>query len=339
MTPTENSATSLGGHLRALREARGGSLEDMARSTRVGIRHLEALEEERLADLPSPVFVRGFIRAYCGFLREGPEEALAFYEALAGERAAMQAASAPPRPRTTWAPSSVLVGLVLLVILAIALIVVNLTVKRTGGDFSRSTGNGRVGRDADRPRRPRRRPPRSRCTSRPHGPLQPPLHAPPAPAAAPPVSTPAAMPAPTPAPAVARNAAGPQRLVIRAVERNLDSRPTRRGPGHRGAAARRRQPGVVRRAPLPRDHRQCRRRRGRPERQGPAAARPERDGDPAARAAPGTGLRLVSLFGSLGERVRQGLRRTRELMDEGLGASSPSPVRWTRRCWRSSRRP
>jgi signal recognition particle subunit SRP54 len=29
---------------------------------------------------------------------------------------------------------------------------------------------------------------------------------------------------------------------------------------------------------------------------------------------------VVSLFGSLGERVRQGLRRTRELMDEGLGA-------------------
>ena len=28
----------------------------------------------------------------------------------------------------------------------------------------------------------------------------------------------------------------------------------------------------------------------------------------------------MSLFGSFGERVRQGLRRTRELMDEGLGA-------------------
>ena len=64
MTPAEPSATSLGGHLRALREAKGSSLEDMARSTRVGIRHLEALEEERLADLPSPVFVRGFIRSY-----------------------------------------------------------------------------------------------------------------------------------------------------------------------------------------------------------------------------------------------------------------------------------
>ena len=216
MTPTENSATSLGGHLRALREARGGSLEDMARSTRVGIRHLEALEEERLADLPSPVFVRGFIRAYCGFLREGPEEALAFYEALAGERAAMQAASAPPRPRTTWAPSSVLVGLALLVILAIALIVVNLTVKRTGGT---SVAAPAMDVSAATPIPPPTPPAAAPVAVHVETPRAAPAPAPaPAPAAAPPVSTPAAMPAPTPAPAVARNAAGPQRLVIRAVD-------------------------------------------------------------------------------------------------------------------------
>ena len=63
MRQAESAAGSLGSHLRSLREAKQASLEDMARSTRVGIRHLEALEEERLADLPSPVFVRGFIRA------------------------------------------------------------------------------------------------------------------------------------------------------------------------------------------------------------------------------------------------------------------------------------
>ena len=214
MTPTENSATSLGGHLRALREARGGSLEDMARSTRVGIRHLEALEEERLADLPSPVFVRGFIRAYCGFLREGPEEALALYEALAGERAATQAASAPPRPRTTWAPSSVLVGLALLVILAIALIVVNLTVKRTGGT---SVAAPTMDVSAATPIPPPSPPAAAPVAAYVETPRAAPA---PAPAAAPPVSTPAAMPAPapTPAPPVARSAAGPQRLVIRAVD-------------------------------------------------------------------------------------------------------------------------
>jgi cytoskeleton protein RodZ len=127
------AVASFGEYLRSLREAKGGSLEDMARSTRVGIRHLEALEEERLVDLPSPVFVKGFIRAYCGFLRENPEDALSRYQSLLGERAAAQAASAPPGPRTAWAYSSVLVGLLLLVVLGAGILLINLTVKRSGG--------------------------------------------------------------------------------------------------------------------------------------------------------------------------------------------------------------
>jgi len=181
MTPAETPVTSLGAYLRALREAKGSSLEDMARSTRVGIRHLEALEEERLADLPSPVFVRGFIRAYCGFLREAPEQALGHYETLAGERAVAQAASAPPHPRTTWANSSVLVGLALLVILGIGLIVLNLTVKRTGGTSVAAPKTA-------------------------------------APAEAQSPATPASPPASIPAPAVAKSVAGPQRLLMKAVE-------------------------------------------------------------------------------------------------------------------------
>lgn len=209
MTPAETPATSLGGYLRALREAKGSSLEDMARSTRVGIRHLEALEEERLADLPSPVFVRGFIRAYCGFLREPPEEALGHYEALAGERAAAQAANAPPRPRTTWANSSVLVGLALLVILGIALIVINLTVKRTGGTSVAA------------PKMEVSVPVPSSIPAPPAAaPVTPPGEAP-RPVAAPAAtstSTPAATPAPTPAPAVVKSSPGPQRLLIKAVE-------------------------------------------------------------------------------------------------------------------------
>src|SRR5215510_2170524 len=130
MRQSESAAGSLGSHLRSLREAKQASLEDMARSTRVGIRHLEALEEERLADLPSPVFVRGFIRAYCSFLREAPEEALGRYEELAGERAAAQAASVPPGPRNTWASSSLIVGLALLVLLGAGLVALNLTIRR-----------------------------------------------------------------------------------------------------------------------------------------------------------------------------------------------------------------
>lgn len=218
MTPAE-TPTSLGGYLRALREAKGSSLEDMARSTRVGIRHLEALEEERLADLPSPVFVRGFIRAYCGFLREAPEEALGHYEALAGERAAAQAANAPPRPRTTWANSSVLVGLALLVILGIALIVINLTVKRTGGT---SVAAPKMEVSVPVPSSSIPAPPAAATVTPPGEAPRPVAASAPTPAVAQspatPASTPAATPAPTPAPAVVKSSPGPQRLLIKAVE-------------------------------------------------------------------------------------------------------------------------
>jgi cytoskeleton protein RodZ len=226
---------SLGAYLRSLREAKGGSLEDMARSTRVGIRHLEALEDERLADLPSPVFVRGFIRAYCSFLRENPEPALGRYHELAGIQAATQAANAPPRPRNTWASSSVVVGLVLLLILGLGLILVNLSIKKSGG-----TTVPTVRMEPPRPSAPAPSPPPPAPAPAP-APTAAPAPITPAPAA----STPAAAPAPPPAPAAtaepsrpaappasapapsappaARPAAGTspsagQRLVIRAVE-------------------------------------------------------------------------------------------------------------------------
>jgi len=226
MPHAESSGASLGGYLRSLREAKGGSLEDMARSTRVGIRHLEALEEERLADLPSPVFVRGFIRAYCGFLRESPEAALGRYQELAGTRIAAQAASAPAGPRNTWAGSSVVVGLVLLVVLGVGLILVNLGVKKSGG-----TSVATAKPEPSSPVTPVA-PPATPAPTPPPVASAAPTHAPAsAPAApTPSVATEPARPAPPPtpsgptaAPSVARPAsgvavAGGQRLVIRAVE-------------------------------------------------------------------------------------------------------------------------
>lgn len=77
--------SSLGIRLRELREAKGVSLDDIARSTRVGKRHLEALETDNWSELPSPVFVKGFIRAYCEFLEGSPDEALAEYRMAVGE--------------------------------------------------------------------------------------------------------------------------------------------------------------------------------------------------------------------------------------------------------------
>ena len=219
MRQPESAAGALGSHLRSLREAKQASLEDMARSTRVGFRHLEALEEERLADLPSPVFVRGFIRAYCGFLREDPQTALDRYQTLAGVQAAAAAASAPPRPRTTWAMSSVAVGLALLVILGVSLIMLNLAMRRTGGTSVAATKI-----ESKEPSTPASRaiplpaspvPAPSPTATQPLKPQTPPTAVPE------PVrlgSTPAPSPAPGPTAKADSRPSGPQRLLIRAVE-------------------------------------------------------------------------------------------------------------------------
>ncbi len=73
----------LGAILRAAREAKGATLPAAEKATRIRQRYLEALEEERIADLPEPVFVKGFIRNYAIFLGLDPQEMLGLYR---GER-------------------------------------------------------------------------------------------------------------------------------------------------------------------------------------------------------------------------------------------------------------
>lgn len=73
--------SSVGAHLRALRERRRISLEEIARSTRVLHHYLEALEADDYTVLPAPVFTKGFIRAYCQVLGVAPDQAIALYAA------------------------------------------------------------------------------------------------------------------------------------------------------------------------------------------------------------------------------------------------------------------
>lgn len=69
----------LGPEVRRLREAKGVTLDQVAAATKVGVRHLEALERGDFGALPSDVFVRGFIRAYADFLGAASEPLLTLY--------------------------------------------------------------------------------------------------------------------------------------------------------------------------------------------------------------------------------------------------------------------
>ena len=123
-------SVSLGSYLRALREAGQGSLEEMARATRVSLRHLEALESGRFSELPAPVFVKGFIRAYCHFLGESPDEALGRYRDMLGERPAPEARPPAERPAPAWSGSPIFISLVLLVLFGFGLLAINLGFRR-----------------------------------------------------------------------------------------------------------------------------------------------------------------------------------------------------------------
>lgn len=69
----------LGSLLRATREERTVDLDEVAKATMVRRQYLEALENEEWNSLPSPVFVKGFLRSYAEFLGLDKELVLRYY--------------------------------------------------------------------------------------------------------------------------------------------------------------------------------------------------------------------------------------------------------------------
>ncbi len=67
--------------LRRVREARGLSLRHISNVTKIGIRFLEYLEEDRHALLPPPVYLRGFLSEYARLVGLDPKRVVEGYMA------------------------------------------------------------------------------------------------------------------------------------------------------------------------------------------------------------------------------------------------------------------
>jgi DNA-binding transcriptional regulator YiaG len=65
--------------LKSIREKLHISLDDMAMATRIQRSHLVNIEEENFAELPVPVYTRGFVVNYAKFLNLDPEEVAKSY--------------------------------------------------------------------------------------------------------------------------------------------------------------------------------------------------------------------------------------------------------------------
>jgi cytoskeleton protein RodZ len=81
----------IGGTLREARTRGGVRLEDAAAATRIRVKYLAALEDERFGALPEDVYARAFLRTYADFLGLNGD-------LYAAELAARLEASRPPPP-------------------------------------------------------------------------------------------------------------------------------------------------------------------------------------------------------------------------------------------------
>lgn len=121
---------SIGERLRGRRRERGLRLQDVEAATRIRLRYIQALEEDRVADLPAEVFTLGFLRAYAQFLELDATGMVNEFKRLHRSSGAARAAPvvAAPKPgrrdRRSRRRALVVEWLILAVIvLAIALLV------------------------------------------------------------------------------------------------------------------------------------------------------------------------------------------------------------------------
>ncbi|MEW6777601.1 MAG: RodZ domain-containing protein [Bdellovibrionota bacterium] len=118
---------SFGRYLRAEREAREITIDDLSRVTKINRQILQAIEADDFQHLPPPVFVRGFVRSVCKAMGIPPEEMIRRFDDFqgthGGEARPADAATpvAPivhpdaPKVSASLGPLPFLVGLVILI--------------------------------------------------------------------------------------------------------------------------------------------------------------------------------------------------------------------------------
>jgi cytoskeleton protein RodZ len=116
---------SFGENLRKAREARKITLQEIAATTKIGTRALQALEDEQFNLLPGGIFNKGFVRAYARAVGLDEEKTVAAYLEAAKvtpsetdmEALAQQVAAARANKREPWSPNAAtLVGMVAILV-------------------------------------------------------------------------------------------------------------------------------------------------------------------------------------------------------------------------------
>ncbi|HET9766710.1 MAG TPA: helix-turn-helix domain-containing protein, partial [Thermoanaerobaculia bacterium] len=128
--PWEGEGGSFGSWLRQQREIRNITLREISDNTKIGLRYLEALEDDRFEVLPAAIFAKGFLREYAKYVGLDPDEVVNFYltaeQRHRAERGGDDASGVVPLSSsgTVAAARGLPLGWILLVAAIIALVLV-----------------------------------------------------------------------------------------------------------------------------------------------------------------------------------------------------------------------
>lgn len=120
---------SFGDNLRRERELRGITLREISEATKISLRFLQALEQDRIDILPGGLFPRAFVRQYARHLGLDAEKLVAEYLYLHNE-APVERRPPPKRPRFKVSPGTLFFG-------AVAVAAIVLSLRRSGEEAGR----------------------------------------------------------------------------------------------------------------------------------------------------------------------------------------------------------
>lgn len=80
----ETAGGSPGAILRRCREFHGISLEEASETTKIGISHLKALEDDQIREFANQAYLKGFLRIYATYLGLNSDDVARMYEKLFG---------------------------------------------------------------------------------------------------------------------------------------------------------------------------------------------------------------------------------------------------------------
>jgi transcriptional regulator with XRE-family HTH domain len=117
---------SLGQELKRERELRGVSLREIADSTRINLRLLQALEEDKLDVIPGAFFVRAILRSYAKSIGIDEDQVLNKYQERYTFEEQLQYRESPERPKTRPRPLSQFFGRKSIRLAALAAVIIGL---------------------------------------------------------------------------------------------------------------------------------------------------------------------------------------------------------------------